>query len=142
MHLPGVIGHLVQPEDYNALGAFRYAMRKFLRFSKDFLADAGLTPEQYETLLAIKTRGGAKGLNIRDLSERLQVKHHTAISLVNKLVNRRLLSRQRGLKDRREVVIKLTPRGDATIARLADIHRREMRNRSSEMIEALRQLQR
>jgi DNA-binding MarR family transcriptional regulator len=141
INVPGVIGFVLRAEDYKALAAFRYAMRKFLRFSKEFLAGANLTPEQYEALLAIKTRGEGPGLNIRDLSERLQVKHHTAISLLNKLVDRKLVSRKRGLKDRREVKIKLTTLGDATLARLAEIHRREMRSRSSEMIEALRRLQ-
>jgi hypothetical protein len=41
--------------EYEALEELRYLGRKFLRFSKDFLAaEAGLNPEQYEALLAIK----------------------------------------------------------------------------------------
>src|SRR6202007_1349135 len=87
-HALGIMPNL-RAEDYDALGAFRYAMRKFLRFSKEILtARARLTPEQYEALLAIKTRSGSNGMTVGELSERLQVKHHTAVSLLDKLVAR------------------------------------------------------
>lgn len=131
----------LRPEDYDALGAFRYAMRKFLRFSKDALAAATLTTEQYEALLAVKTRSNSNGITVGELSERLQVKHHTAVSLLNKLVARRLVVRRRASEDRRQVYIKLTSRGDSVLARMAALHRREIRHRSSEMITALRRLQ-
>jgi DNA-binding MarR family transcriptional regulator len=114
-------------------------MRKFLRFSKEVLAEAKLTPEQYEALLAIKS--SSSHLNIGELSERLQVRHHTAISLLNKLVRRKLVARNRASQDRRQVEVKLTRLGNSTLARMAAIHRQEMRSRSGEMIEALRQLQ-
>jgi DNA-binding MarR family transcriptional regulator len=131
----------LRTEDYDALGAFRYAMRKFLRFSKDALAAAKVTTEQYEALLAVKTRSNSKGITVGELSERLQVKHHTAVSLLDKLVARRLVVRRRASEDRRQVHIKLTLRGDSVLARMAALHRREIRHRSSEMITALRRLQ-
>jgi DNA-binding MarR family transcriptional regulator len=131
----------LRTEDYDALGAFRYAMRKFLRFSKEALAAAKITTEQYEALLAVKTRSNSKDITVGELSERLQVKHHTAVSLLDKLVARRLVVRRRGSKDRRQVHIKLTSRGDSVLARMAAPHRREIRDRSSEMIEALKRLQ-
>jgi DNA-binding MarR family transcriptional regulator len=141
--LPGVIRSkmVLRLEDYDALGAFRYAMRKFLRFSKEALAGAKLTPEQYEALLAIKTRSDSGGIVIGELSERLQVKHHTAVSLIDKLASRKLVARTRATDDRRQVHVKLTRFGTSTIAKLAAIHRREMRKRSPEMIQALRRLQ-
>ncbi len=132
----------LRAEDYAALGAFRYAMRKFLRFSKDVLATgAKLTPEQYEALLAIKTHSGSTGITVGELSERLQVRHHTAVSLVDKLVMRKLVTRQRAMDDRRQVNVKLTALGSSLLTRAAEIHRREIRHRSSEMIDTLRRLQ-
>ncbi len=131
----------LRAEDYDALAAFRYAMRKFLRFSKEALAAARLTTEQYEALLAIKTRSNSTGITVGELSERLQVKHHTAVSLLDKLVARRLVVRQRASKDRRQVHVKLLPGGRSVLARMAALHRPEIRNRSSEMIQALRRLQ-
>jgi DNA-binding MarR family transcriptional regulator len=132
----------LQAEDYGALADFRYAMRKFLSFSKRALAnEAQLTPEQYEALLALKAFSSSTGLTIRDLSERLQVKHNTAVGVVNKLEAMSLLEREAGVLDRRQVFLKLTPEGDRLLAGLAAIHREEMRVRSPEMIEALVRLQ-
>ena len=131
---------MLQAEDYDALGAFRYGMRKFLRFSREFLAEEGLTPEQYEAMLAIKIRADTQGLNIRDLSERLQVKHHTTVSLVNKLVARKLVIKKRAARDRREMHLTLTPAGDSTLAQLAAIHQREIRHRAPELMDALQRL--
>jgi DNA-binding MarR family transcriptional regulator len=130
---------MLEAEDYDALAAFRYAMRKFLRFSKEALSESGLTPEQYEALLAI--RSAKSGPNIRALSERLQVKHHTVVSLLNKLAERKLIARIRASEDRRQVHVKLTPVGLTTLERMAAIHRREIRQRSRELIEALRRLE-
>jgi DNA-binding MarR family transcriptional regulator len=128
-------------EDYEALANFRYAMRKFLSFSKRALAaEARLTPEQYEALLALKAFSGVTGFSISDLSERLQIKHHSAVSLIDKLEERHLAHRQPGVSDRRQVFVRLTPAGARLLARVAALHRNEMRSRSPEMIEALLRL--
>ena len=131
----------LDPDDYNALATFRYALRKFLTFSKHALAtEANLTPEQYEALLALKAFSGATGLTISDLSERLQVKHHTAVSLVDKLEALQFARRQQSTEDRRQVFVHLTAAGSRVLAKVAVLHRREMRIRSPEMIEALLRL--
>ncbi len=128
-------------EDYNALASFRYALRKFLSFSKRVLAaEADLTPEQYEALLALKAFSGDAGLTISDLSERLQVKHHTVVGLVDQLEELRFARREQGVADRRQVFVRLTAAGSHVLAKVAVIHRREMRIRSPEMIEALLRL--
>jgi DNA-binding MarR family transcriptional regulator len=125
-------------DDYDALASFRYALRKFLRFSKRALAsEANLTPEQYEALLALKAFGPDSGLSVGDLSERLQVKHHTAVGLVDKLEELHFVRREQGVEDRRKVFVRLTAAGSRILAKVAVLHRREMRLRSPEMIEAL-----
>jgi DNA-binding MarR family transcriptional regulator len=129
------------PEDYEALAGFRYAMRKFLNFSKRTLAAEGrLTPEQYEALLALKASARSTGLTITELSERLQVKHHTVVSLVNRLEDLGLARRMSGTADRRQVYVRLTPAGSKILAKTAALHREEMRRRSLEMIRALQRL--
>jgi DNA-binding MarR family transcriptional regulator len=131
----------LQAKDYDALGAFRYAMRKFLRFSKEVVAArAKLTPEQYEALLAIKSGSGADGMTVGEMSERLQVKHHTAVSLLDKLEARNLAIRKRAVADRRNVNVELTKAGALLLTRLAAIHRHELQQRSPEIIDALRRL--
>ena len=131
----------LQDHDYEALASFRYAMRKFLRFSKEELAArAQLTPEQYEALLAIRAFRSKRGLTISDLSERLQVKHHTAISLVDKLAARNVLVRRPSTEDRRLVYLQLTRKGRGVLSSVAAIHREELKMRSPEMIDALKRL--
>jgi DNA-binding MarR family transcriptional regulator len=131
------------PDDYDALANFRYLLRKFLRFSKDFLKKNGdLTPEQYEALLAVKAFASIGGLNISQLSERLQVKHHSAVNIVDRLVHRKLITRETAWNDRRRRHLQLTPKGEKVIEELAVVHQNEIRIRSLEIIKALERLRR
>src|SRR5712671_7713331 len=96
-------------DDYEGLANFRYLLRKFLRFSKDFLrTTAGINPEQYEALLAITTFDAPGGLTISQLSERLQIKHHSAVNIVDRLVERKLATRAAAETDRRRRHVRLT----------------------------------
>lgn len=131
---------LTQQGYYN-LASLRYALRKFLRFSKELAnARAKLTPEQYEALLALKAFSAEDGLTVGQLSERVQVKHHTAVSLADKLAARKLVSKRRGSPDRRFVYLKLTAAGTRLVESLAAAHRREIRKHAGEMIKALSHL--
>ena len=131
----------LKPNDYQTLAEFRYLLRKFLRFSKDFLGDkAGLNPEQYEALLAIKAFASPDGFTILQLSERLQVKHHSAVNIVDRLAERKLVTRKAAETDRRLRHLELTTKGQALIDELASVHRKEIRRRSAEMIKALERL--
>ena len=127
--------------DLAALAGFRYALRKFLRFSKELLATEGqITVEQYEALLALRVSDSAKGMQVGQLSERLQVRHHTTVALTNKLMDRGLVSKRRAPGDRRQVYVRLTAAGTQLIDRLAIQHRREIGLRSGEMITVLQRL--
>lgn len=124
------------------MGSFRYALRKFLRFSNDLLAaKASLTPEQYEALLALKSFASEAGMLVGQLSERLQVRHHTTVALTNKLVARNLVTKKRSATDRRQVYVQLTAAGDALLEAVASVHRKAIRVHSTELIAVLRQLQ-
>ena len=130
-------------DDYEALANFRYLLRKFLRFSKDFLkANGNLSPEQYEALLAIRAFTSIGGLTISHLSERLQVKHHSAVNIVDRLAERRLITREAVKADRRRRHVQLTAKGEELIDELAVVHRKEIRGRSAEMIKVLERLMR
>jgi DNA-binding MarR family transcriptional regulator len=131
----------LSPQNYEALAELRYLGRKFLRFSKEYLrAQAGLNSEQYEALLAIKAFGTAENITILQLSERLQVKHHSAVNIVDRLAERKFLRRQPGERDRRERHLQLTPKGEALIEELAAVHFYELRDRSEEMIKGMERL--
>jgi DNA-binding MarR family transcriptional regulator len=131
----------LHPDDYEALAEFRYLLRKFFRFSKDLLRNTGdLNPEQYEALLAIKACAAPNGLTISQLSERLQVRHHSAVNIVDRLVEAKLVTREAGETDRRQRRVQLTAKGATLIEELAVVHRTEIRGRSTEMIKALERL--
>jgi len=128
-------------QDYDSMARLRYALRKFLRFSKDLVSvKAKLTSEQYEALLALKAFSDDEGLTVGQLSERVQVKHHTAVSLTDKLAARNLITKRRARPDRRYVYVKLTAAGKRLLASLAAGHRREIRTHANEMIKALTKL--
>jgi DNA-binding MarR family transcriptional regulator len=122
-------------QSFASLAEFRYALRKFLRFSKDYLASKDMTPEQYEALLALRAASGS--LSIGALSERLQVKHHSAVSLVNKLEGRKLIRRIDAQTDRRVVHLKLSKEGDALIEELAQPHHQRLCELRDEIVRAL-----
>jgi DNA-binding MarR family transcriptional regulator len=132
---------LLTERDYHNLASLRYALRKFLRFSKELLGKrANLTPEQYEALLAIRTFSSDAGLTVGQLSERVQVRHHSAVSLTDKLAARKLLTKRKGGTDRRYVYLKLTAAGTKLVSTLAAAHRREIRKHAAEMIKSLSNL--
>src|ERR1051326_3392567 len=129
-------------QDYHSLACLRYELRKFLRFSKDFVSrKAKLTPEQYEALLALKAFSTDEGMTVGQLSERVQVKHHSAVSLTDKLAARKLVTKRRSQPDRRYVYVKLTAAGTKLVKLIAAGHRREIRKHAREIIQALTKLQ-
>jgi DNA-binding MarR family transcriptional regulator len=130
----------LRQRDYQAMANFRHGLRKFLRFSKDFVAEVDLTPEQYEALLALKAFSPKQGLVIRELSECLQVKHHTAVSLIDRLSWRKLVTRKRDVNDRRKVHVRLTASGAALLGRLAIVHRDALGKLVPELSAALKRI--
>jgi DNA-binding MarR family transcriptional regulator len=105
--------------DYRALADLRYQVRRFLRTRELAARDAGIEPHQYLVLLQIKGLEGRDAPTIGVLAERLQVRHHAAVQLVDRLVRRGLVERRRDREDRREVVVRLRPAGERLLVRLA-----------------------
>lgn len=113
--------------DYELLAEFRYAMRRFLAFSERAAGAAGLTPQQHQALLAVRGFPGRDRASVGELAERLQVRHHSAVGLVDRLEQRGLLARERSTDDARRVLLAVTPRGERILARLSAAHRDELR---------------
>ena len=117
----------MQEVDYVALAGFRYAVRRFLAFSNAAAADAGLTSQQHQALLAIKGFGGTDGLSVGDLAERLLIRNHTAVELVDRLMRAGLVERSHDPADRRRVLISVSEQGEARLANLSSTHLDELR---------------
>ena len=112
-------------EDYRAIAAFRAALRRFLRFSEEAARGVGLTPQQHQLLLAIRGHGGPDAPTIGSLAEALQVRHHSAVGLVNRLEQAGHVRREGSPIDSRRVHVLLTPAGEAVLDALAGTHRHE-----------------
>lgn len=126
--------------DYERLAAWRYALRRFLRFSELAAAEAGLTPQQHQALLAVKGFPGCERITIGDLAERLQIRHHSAVGLADRLVAQNLLQREPGTEDRREVYVSLTPEGTALLERIAATHKAELQRIGPSIVQSLEEV--
>jgi DNA-binding MarR family transcriptional regulator len=116
----------VTKRQYEALANFRYRMRQFLRYSEEITRRHGLTPLQYQLMLQVKGYPGREWATISELAERLQAKHHGVVSLITRCQRAGLVKRAQSDVDRRIVHVKLTSKGAAALARLAELHRDEL----------------
>ena len=123
----------VSDREYEMLASFRHTLRRFLSFSEEAARVVGLTPQQHQAMLAIKGFQGREALTIGDLAEALQIKHHSAVGLVDRLVDQGLAARLQAPEDRRQVLVTLTSHGLGLLAELTSAHRRELRRVGPEL---------
>ena len=123
--------------DYESLAELRYQIRCFLAFSERAARAAGLEPRQHQLMLGLKGLPRDARPTIGELAERLQIQHHSAVELVNRLAAEGYLRRTRGGEDRREVLLSLTPRGEKVLQKLSLHHRTELRSAGPMLVKAL-----
>lgn len=111
--------HPADEVDYETLADFRYRIRRFLRMREEAARAVGVEPQHYLLLLQVKGLASRRPVTIGVLAERLQIRHHAAVQLIDRLVQRGMVRRRRSQADRRGVVIELTRRGEAVLRRLA-----------------------
>jgi DNA-binding MarR family transcriptional regulator len=119
-------GHLSKAE-YELLATFRYRLRQFLRFSEEAARAVGLEPQQHQALLAVKGFPERDWVTVGELAEMLQIRHHSAVGLVNRLAARGYLVRMSAEDDRRQVHVTLTTQGAALLEQLTTSHKEELR---------------
>lgn len=113
--------------EYEMLAGFRYTLRRFLGFSERSAARVGLTHHQYQALLAVRAHPGPGLLSISQLADQMLIKHHSAVGMVDRLEQLGLVRREPSAEDRRKVCVRLTASGRKVFARLAEVHRAELR---------------
>ncbi|HKF36877.1 MAG TPA: MarR family transcriptional regulator [Ktedonobacteraceae bacterium] len=126
--------------DYHALAEIRYQIRRFLHFSEQAAREAGLVPQQHQLLLALKGLPAGRKATISELAERIQIRHHSTVELIDRLVERGLIKRLRDEIDRRRVIIQLTPQGEQILRRLSLRHRHELQLAGPAFVRALGEL--
>jgi DNA-binding MarR family transcriptional regulator len=126
--------------DYQALAEFRYQIRSFLTLSEQAARRAGLEPQQHQLLLALKGLPKNLPATIGHLAERLQLQHHSAVELIDRLEARRLVRRRRSGKDRRVVEIGITPQGERVLSELSLHHKNILRKAGPVLVRSLKRV--
>jgi DNA-binding MarR family transcriptional regulator len=111
----------LEDRDYRALAEWRHALRRFLSASEAITRAHGVSPTQYQLLLFVRGSPG-RAPAIEDLAERLQVRHQSAVGLVDRCVKAGLVRRRRDPRNRRRVLVETTRRGGDLLQRLAAEH--------------------
>ena len=127
-------------KDYRTLAEFRYQIRTFLAFSEEAARENGLNGQQHQLLLAIKGLPQDVEPTIGVLAERMKLRHHTAVELVDRLCDRGYIKREPGKTDRRQVHPRITAGGEKLLRRLTSIHRKELRSSGPILLATLRKL--
>jgi DNA-binding MarR family transcriptional regulator len=113
-------------KSYEALADLRYALRRFFAFSEQAAGSAGLTPQQYQALLAVKGARERSDLSIGEIAERLMIRHHSAVELVDRLEKGGLVVRLKDKDDARRVAVRLSAKAERLMDGLAAAHLREL----------------
>ena len=116
------------------LAWFRYNLRRFLRFSENAARECGVTPQQHQLMLGVAAFTDQSKATISELAEFLQERNNSVVGLVERAAESGLVRRQPGDADRRQVVVSLTPKGEATLEKLTKMHHNEARRFREEFL--------
>ena len=126
--------------EFQTLAAFRYQIRLFLRFSEDRARASGIEPQQHQLLLVIKSLPDDVKPTIGELASRMLIRHHSTVELVNRLVDQGAVKRVHAESDHREVLVRLTKKGESLLHSLSLAHHQELQGSGPELMKALRKV--
>src|SRR6516165_2794594 len=126
--------------EYHALAQLRYLIRRFLQEGDATAREAGLEPQQYLLLLAIRGLETGQEASIRTLAERLALRHHSTVELVDRLEAHGLVKRARGREDRRQVLVSLQPRGEKLLEKVVTKRIVELSSHGHALVTAISKL--
>lgn len=127
----------ISAAEYQAMAELRYRIRLFLREGDAAARSAGLEPQQYLLLLAIRGLPANSATKIQALADSLLIKHHSAVELVDRLEQRGLVRRARSRDDRRQVLVSLLPKGQRVLERVVQQRINEVRAGGSQLVRAI-----
>lgn len=131
------LGPDISEAGFRQLAEFRHRIRQFLHFSEEAARSKGIEPQQHQLLLAIKGLSEGTRPTVTALSQQLCLRHHSTVELVDRLVDQGALRRRHGDLDHREVLVELTPQGEALLHRLSILHWEELRVSGPALSESL-----
>lgn len=125
---------------YRELAEFRRQIRCFLHFSEEMARSHDVEPQQHQLLLAVHGLPEGSRPTVRELAERLCLKHHSTVELINRMAAKGLVERHTGDADAREVLVRLTTAGRSLLRSLTVAHREELERTGPELARALRRV--
>jgi DNA-binding MarR family transcriptional regulator len=127
----------ITENEYRALGELRYRIRRFLQEGDSMAKQAGLEPQQYLLLLAIRGLPAGQEATISALAERLSLRHHSTVELIDRMEAHGYVKRVRGREDRREVLVALQPRGEKLLESVVEQRIIELRANGRALVAAI-----
>jgi DNA-binding MarR family transcriptional regulator len=131
------MGQSVILKTYQELAEFRYQILSYLKRADECARSAGLEPHQYLLLLALRGLPAGREPSIQVLAERMQVRHHSAVGMIDRMERRGFVRRERAKDDRRQVLVRLTARGNAVLGKLAKQRIADLRTMAPNLVRAL-----
>lgn len=126
--------------EYRALGELRYLIRRFVQEGDVTAKQSGLEPQQYLLLLAIRGLPPGEEATISRLAERLSLRHHSTVELIDRLESHGFVKRMRGKEDRRQVLVGLQPRGAKLLEKVVEQRIIELRANGRALVAAISSL--
>ena len=126
--------------EFQALAEFRFQIRRFQRFSEDQARAGGIEPQQHQLLLAIKGLPDGVKPTIGELASRMLIRHHSAVELVDRLAEHGAVERMATEEDHRQVLVRLTRKGETLLHSLSVAHHDELLDRGPELMKSLRKV--
>ncbi len=114
-------------DDFQHLAKFRHEIRRFLQFSEQAAAAAGLQPQQHQLLLQIAGASDGTLVTISHIADVMGLRHHTVVELSKRCEAAGLVRRTHDPDDRRCVVLALTAQGQRALRQLSDVHSQQLR---------------
>jgi DNA-binding MarR family transcriptional regulator len=124
-----------------ALAEFRYHLRTFTHFSEQAAHEIDLHPQQHQLLLQIAGTPDGSVASIAYAAERLGLRHHTVVELVDRSVAEGLLIRTEDPNDGRRVILAITKKGRKILQTLSEYHARELRELGPRLIRSLKNIE-
>jgi DNA-binding MarR family transcriptional regulator len=128
--------------EYHQLEEFRFQIRRFLSFSETAAGESGIEPQQHQALLVLKGMPAGRLPTIGHLADRLLLRHHSAVGLVDRLQSLGLVTRESSPGDARQVLVQLTTKGKHILHRLSLVHRQELEETGPKLAAVLRAISR
>jgi DNA-binding MarR family transcriptional regulator len=123
--------------EYRALAELRHRIRIFVKEGDAVARATGLEPQQYLLLLAVRGLPEGEEATIRTLADRLALKHHSAVELIDRLEAHGYVKRSRSRDDRRRVLVALLPRGEKLLEEVAKHRISELRASGAALVQAI-----